>query len=96
MFGQDLVFARLQNKSTNDTGTLCEQETYVLLQHDPPALDLLVVPAYVLWESYHMCADEQGSDGYTISRRDVAHFISEHVLAEWDRWEGKRVSLSYQ
>lgn len=35
------------------------------------------------------------SSVYTISRRDVAHFISEKVLNEWDQWEGKGVSIAY-
>ncbi|KAI0050852.1 hypothetical protein FA95DRAFT_1587492 [Auriscalpium vulgare] len=33
--------------------------------------------------------------GYTISRRDVAHFIAERLLgAEWSEWQGKGVSLA--
>ncbi|EKM52180.1 uncharacterized protein PHACADRAFT_151194 [Phanerochaete carnosa HHB-10118-sp] len=41
---------------------------------------------------YHICEDDKGSEGYTISRRDVAHFIVEKALADWER---KRVSLAY-
>ena len=46
-------------------------------------------------EPYRVCDDETGSEGYIISRRDVAHFIAEKALADWERWEGKRVSLAY-
>ena len=38
-------------------------------------------------------ADLSGS--YTISRKDVAHFIVEGILKEWERWEGKRASIAY-
>lgn len=33
--------------------------------------------------------------GWTISRKDVAHFIVERGLASWDEWQGQVVSLSY-
>ncbi|KAH9900783.1 hypothetical protein C8Q73DRAFT_786230 [Cubamyces lactineus] len=33
--------------------------------------------------------------GYTVSRRDTAHFIVEGALKNWDRWEGKGVCLVY-
>ena len=32
---------------------------------------------------------------YTISRKDVAHFIAEGLIPEWDKWEGKCVSIAY-
>ncbi|KAG8809089.1 hypothetical protein FRC17_003624 [Serendipita sp. 399] len=32
---------------------------------------------------------------YTISRRDVAHFIGERLLAEFDTWSGKIVNVGY-
>ena len=35
------------------------------------------------------------SGGYTISRRDVAHFVVEKCLKEWDAWKGKCVRLAY-
>ena len=41
---------------------------------------------------------QRGDDaklGWTISRRDVAHFIVERGLANWDEWQGQVVSLSY-
>lgn len=44
---------------------------------------------------YRVNADETGTEGWTISRRDVAHFIVERALPEWEKWEGKRVSLMY-
>ncbi|GBE90215.1 hypothetical protein SCP_1900640 [Sparassis crispa] len=40
-------------------------------------------------------AAEHDLGGYTISRQDVAHFIVEGALAEWDKWEGKCVDLAY-
>lgn len=34
--------------------------------------------------------------GYTVSRKDVAHFIAERLLgAEWDALEGKGVNVAY-
>ena len=33
--------------------------------------------------------------GYTISRKDVAHFVVEGVLADWQKWEGKCVGIAY-
>lgn len=32
---------------------------------------------------------------YTVSRRDVAHFIVEGALKDWEKWEGKGVSIAY-
>lgn len=33
--------------------------------------------------------------GYTISRKDVAHFIAEGILKDWERWGGKQLSIAY-
>lgn len=33
--------------------------------------------------------------GYTVSRRDVAHFVVEGALKEWDTWRGKCVRIAY-
>jgi len=33
--------------------------------------------------------------GYVVSRKDVAHFLVEGVLAEWKKWEGKCLSVAY-
>ncbi|KAI0636389.1 hypothetical protein C8Q77DRAFT_498323 [Trametes polyzona] len=33
--------------------------------------------------------------GYTVSRRDVAHFMVEDALPNWEKWEGKGVTLVY-
>ncbi|CDO70327.1 hypothetical protein BN946_scf184843.g16 [Trametes cinnabarina] len=33
--------------------------------------------------------------GYTVSRRDTAHFIVNGVLKDWEKWEGKGVVLVY-
>lgn len=32
---------------------------------------------------------------WTVSRKDVAHFLVEKVVRHWDEWEGKRVSIAY-
>ena len=32
---------------------------------------------------------------WTVSRKDVAHFVVEEVVRGWDEWEGKRVSIAY-
>lgn len=33
--------------------------------------------------------------GWTISKRDVAHFIVEKALDEWSAWGGRRVRIAY-
>jgi len=33
--------------------------------------------------------------GWTVSRKDVAHFIVEGVLGDWGKWEGKCISIAY-
>jgi len=33
--------------------------------------------------------------GYTISRRDVAHFIAEVLLKDWAKWQGKALNMAY-
>lgn len=33
--------------------------------------------------------------GYTISRKDVAHFMADLVLKRWDEFENKIVRISY-
>ncbi|KAI5117789.1 hypothetical protein M0805_002176 [Coniferiporia weirii] len=35
------------------------------------------------------------SCAYSISRRDIAHFIVERALADWSQWEGKCVRIAY-
>ncbi|KAG8947124.1 hypothetical protein FRC04_010975 [Tulasnella sp. 424] len=32
---------------------------------------------------------------WTVSRKDVGHFISNDVLKDWSKWEGKAVSVGY-
>jgi len=32
---------------------------------------------------------------WTVSRKDVAHFVVERVVRHWNEWEGKRVSIAY-
>ncbi|KAF8125963.1 hypothetical protein EV363DRAFT_601945 [Boletus edulis] len=39
---------------------------------------------------------EEGHSGrWTVSRKDVAHFLVEKVIKNWNEWEGKRVSIAY-
>lgn len=33
--------------------------------------------------------------GYTVSRKDVAHFLVEGALSDWDAWKGKCVTIAY-
>ena len=33
--------------------------------------------------------------GWTVSRKDVAHFVVEGVLENWGQWKGKCVSIAY-
>jgi len=33
--------------------------------------------------------------GYTVSRKDVAHFIVEGILKNWDQWKTKQISIAY-
>jgi hypothetical protein len=33
--------------------------------------------------------------GWTVRRKDVAHFVVEGVLGDWDKWGGKCVSIAY-
>ncbi|KAF8176046.1 hypothetical protein BJ912DRAFT_704755 [Pholiota molesta] len=38
---------------------------------------------------------EQELGGWTISRKDVAHFVADAILFRWDEFENKRVSIVY-
>lgn len=40
-------------------------------------------------------ASEKELGGYTVSRKDVAHFIAQAVTDKWDQYEGKRVNIGY-
>ncbi|TEB39575.1 hypothetical protein FA13DRAFT_1619121 [Coprinellus micaceus] len=33
--------------------------------------------------------------GYTVSRKDVAHFIVEGILKDWEKWGNKQLSVAY-
>ena len=33
--------------------------------------------------------------GWTVSRKDVAHFVVEGALGDWQKWGGKCVSIAY-
>ena len=39
--------------------------------------------------------DEKLPKAYNISRKDVAHFIAERALQDWNKWEGKSVTITY-
>lgn len=39
--------------------------------------------------------ESDGLAGYTISRRDVSHFLVEGVLKDWDTWGNKKVDIAY-
>ncbi|RDB18811.1 hypothetical protein Hypma_014521 [Hypsizygus marmoreus] len=43
--------------------------------------------------AYRVSEEELG--GWTISRKDVAHFVVDAALNRWDDYEGKRVSIAY-
>ncbi|KAL4242315.1 hypothetical protein ABKN59_012015 [Abortiporus biennis] len=45
---------------------------------------------------YRISTEESAvADGYSISRKDVAHFIVEGAVANWDDWTGKVANLAY-
>ena len=47
---------------------------------------------------YRVCEGETASEGWTISRGDVAHFIAEIALKDessWEKYQGKGVTLNY-
>lgn len=44
---------------------------------------------------YKIHKGDKGRVGWTISRRDVGHFIAGNALENWTEWEGERVSLFY-
>lgn len=39
--------------------------------------------------------EKEVASGYTVSRRDVAHFIVEKCLPRWEKWNGKCVRVAY-
>ncbi|KAI0765580.1 hypothetical protein BC629DRAFT_1596693 [Irpex lacteus] len=47
--------------------------------------------------AYKFGTDEElgKHNGYTVSRKDVAHFMVEEAIPGWDRFEGKRVNVCY-
>ena len=44
---------------------------------------------------YRVHKGDKGKVGWSMSRRDVSHFIVEDALERWDEYEGERVSLFY-
>lgn len=48
-------------------------------------------------KSYVVADDDEVPNGYTISRSDIAHFVTEQALSpeRWEEWRGRRVSLAY-
>lgn len=45
-------------------------------------------------QAYRVQDGDLGS-AYTVSRKDVAHFLVEKVVKHWDEWAGRRVSIAY-
>jgi hypothetical protein len=39
--------------------------------------------------------DGNAATGYTVSRRDVAHFIVAKAILDWEKYRGKTVAVSY-
>lgn len=46
-------------------------------------------------KAIYRAEDRDITGAYTISRRDVAHFIAEDALKHWDKWGGKVVRIAY-
>lgn len=46
-------------------------------------------------EPYKVLDDSGFSMGHTISRRDVAHFLAEGLVKNWETWQGRIVGISY-
>ena len=44
---------------------------------------------------YKVVVGDKDSLGYSISRKDVGHFVGEQLLSNWSDWEGKQISLFY-
>lgn len=44
---------------------------------------------------YRVYVGDDKALGYTISRKDVAHFVVEEALGKWSDWEGKQINLFY-
>lgn len=44
---------------------------------------------------YRVGEGDLDNNGYTVSRRDVAHFIVEGALEDWERWENKITTIAY-
>lgn len=38
---------------------------------------------------------EEDIGGYVVSRKDVAHFLVEDILVHWDKYQGRRMRISY-
>ncbi|KAI6045788.1 hypothetical protein EDC04DRAFT_2865292 [Pisolithus marmoratus] len=46
-------------------------------------------------QPYRVNEGDLSTGSYTVSRKDVAHFLVEAVIKDWDTWQGKRVSIAY-
>jgi len=66
--------------------------------------DIVIVRPALLTDG--KCMGDEKADGYrtgpdtlssawTVSRKDVAHFIAVKCLKNWDDWKGKQVTLAY-
>ena len=42
---------------------------------------------------YRVAEDDIG--GWTVRREDVAHFVVEGALGDWEKWQNKCVSIAY-
>lgn len=67
---------------------------------------VVIRPALLTDGTYRVDQTTSGKDAYrvsvgdvegswTISRKDVAHFLVEGVAKQWDNWEGKCVRIAY-
>lgn len=46
-------------------------------------------------EGPYKVEEEDIAGRWTVSRKDVAHFVVESAIKHWDDWKGKRVSIAY-
>jgi hypothetical protein len=62
--------------------------------------DVVVIrPAWLtnspVTEQYRVLEGQGDSNCKTIARADVAHFVAERVMPQWDAWKGRAVSIGY-
>lgn len=44
---------------------------------------------------YRIGEGDLDNNGWSVSRKDVAHFIVEGALKDWERWERKAMTIAY-